>query len=167
MNMDTKPNCILEEIYERFKNSTCPVVTRTIKQAQWSKMGTPNLWLVITPITIHLFIICDGNRNERVLERVTFLKLSPRCIAQTTNITLLPTSNGVETAVTSYLKTPITPVAQLVTRTRRKLNTTPHTHINIQGEELRPILFEEESLEEELTHRPWRTIQESHWPYLA
>ncbi|XP_050497562.1 uncharacterized protein LOC126878736 [Diabrotica virgifera virgifera] len=43
MNMDTKPNCILEEIYERSKNSTCPVVTKTIQQAQWSNMGTPNL----------------------------------------------------------------------------------------------------------------------------
>jgi hypothetical protein len=166
-NMDTQPNCILEEIYERSKNSTCPVVARTIQTAQWSKMGTPNLWLVITPVTIHISIICDGNRSERVLERVTFLKLSPKCIAQTKNITLLPTSSGVDRAVTSYLKSPITPVAQLVARTPRKFNTPLNTYLDIPGGELRHVLLEEESLEQEMTHTQWRSIHESNWHYFV
>uniref|UniRef100_A0A6P7H2M3 Uncharacterized protein LOC114346166 n=1 Tax=Diabrotica virgifera virgifera TaxID=50390 RepID=A0A6P7H2M3_DIAVI len=168
INMDTQSNCILNEYYDRTTNTTCNIIEYMIKEASWLKMSTPNLWLVIPPYAINLAIMCDGSRSEHIINQTSFIKLSPKCVAQTRNITLLTSSNGLETAIGSYLKTPVSPIEELMQRPLMKQINIPRHNIDIRGDVLPNIVLEAEQFDQDISEHTWKTIPNHQWiPHLT
>ncbi|CAG9833256.1 unnamed protein product [Diabrotica balteata] len=66
---------------------------------------------------------------------MSFIKLSAKCVAQTRNITLLTSSNGLKIAIRSYLKTPVSLIEEFMQRPIIKQINIPIHNIDIRGED--------------------------------
>ncbi|EFA12583.2 hypothetical protein TcasGA2_TC001822 [Tribolium castaneum] len=82
-NMETSPNCIIGEIYQRSDPVQCNVVRHSIFTTIWREMYMKNAWMVIVNRSVKVAITCNGRREEASVNGTSIVKITQDCTIKT------------------------------------------------------------------------------------
>lgn len=155
-NIDNNPNCIIDEIYERREQSTCPIRKNALNTTIWKQLDTPNHWMFIAPRPFKIAVICDGKREDVTLKETGIIGIEQTCIIKTK-----------KTMLTSKQTNTVPVLAGFVRPVEVNMSTiTTQSHSNIQEEpviaasdELTGIQEQEESMQKTLQEKTWKVVK--------
>ena len=75
-NIESSPNCVIDEIYQRVDNTTYPVLKRRIQRTTiWKQMYTKNTWLFIMPEVTRIAVTCKRLREDVTLNKTGVISI--------------------------------------------------------------------------------------------
>ncbi|CAH1101873.1 unnamed protein product [Psylliodes chrysocephalus] len=89
-NIETSPNCVIDEIYERPGRNYCHVRKFSTSSVVWQQLHMPNTWLFLTDKPTRIAVTCSGIREDVLLNITGIIKLSEDCVIKTNQNILQP-----------------------------------------------------------------------------
>ncbi|CAH1114773.1 unnamed protein product [Psylliodes chrysocephalus] len=89
-NIETSPNCVIDEIYERPGRNYCHVRQFSTSSIVWQQLHMPNTWLFLTDKPTKIAVTCSGIREDVLLNITGFIKLLEDCVIKTNQNILQP-----------------------------------------------------------------------------
>lgn len=161
-NMETSPNCIIDDIYQRHQNKKCKIRRCTITGINWIQLYTPNSWMYITSKPTNIAITCNGNRQEVLLNTTGIIQMTEDCIIQTKQKIIRPKRLDTVPVVSSYSKASAFDI-DLTTNTLHELNPSVSSFeeepmFTIQGD-LTRLKVGEQQLGQRLENTVWKKVK--------
>lgn len=82
-HIETNPNCIIDIMFHRQPAIQCPAQIFHINQTIWKPLIMQNTWLCITPRPVTTAIICNGLREEVIVNTTSMIQTSSNCTIHT------------------------------------------------------------------------------------
>lgn len=158
-NLEKSSNCILDEIYQRTENTSCPVIKQPIKSTIWKKLYTPNAWMFLSGNKLKVAVICEGIREDVTLNKTGIIQISPNCLIKTNRNILTPKRSDT-TAVLGVMVHPIkVNVSSYSPASNRTISTIDEPVLDVYNS-LKDLESEETSVEQIIKEREWKTLHQ-------
>ncbi|XP_031333712.1 uncharacterized protein LOC116163752 isoform X1 [Photinus pyralis] len=154
--MEDSPNCIIREIYNHTENSNCNIQQHTITSTIWKQLYMENTWMFITKQPTRVAIICNGRRQEVMLNNTGIINLSQDCRLQTRQSILNPRRDKSIMVLGSYIK-------HVNISTQHTKRHPHHVHpleepVVKAGEQLNQLRDKEQELQNHIRETAWQKV---------
>ncbi|XP_059617828.1 uncharacterized protein LOC132262551 [Phlebotomus argentipes] len=87
-DMSKHPSCAIDEVFNRHQGTTCATRKVAVKQVIWKRLNSDNTWFFITEKSTPITIMCNGFREELLLNNTGILHVKRECFVKTSSLTL-------------------------------------------------------------------------------
>ncbi|XP_031342965.1 uncharacterized protein LOC116170601 [Photinus pyralis] len=148
--MEDSPNCIIREIYNHTENSNCNIQQHTITSTIWKQLYMENKQ------PTRVAIICNGRRQEVMLNNTGIINLSQDCRLQTRQSILNPRRDKSIMVLGSYIK-------HVNISTQHTKRHPHHVHpleepVVKAGEQLNQLRDKEQELQNHIRETAWQKV---------
>ncbi|XP_047996213.1 uncharacterized protein LOC125234071 [Leguminivora glycinivorella] len=82
-NMQENKNCIIDLLFKGTEMVNCNTRELNLTTTVWKQLYMPNTWLIMTAESVKASIICDGEREEIMIQNTTVIHIAENCIIKT------------------------------------------------------------------------------------
>lgn len=156
-NLEKSSNCILDEIYQRTENTSCPVLKQPIQSTIWKKLYTPNAWMFLSGSKVKVAVICDGIREDVTLNKTGIIQISQNCLIKTNKNILTPRRSDT-TAVLGVMVHPVKiNVTSYMPASNRTITTIDEPVLDVSNN-LKKLESEETAIKQDVEEKEWRSL---------
>lgn len=162
-NIETSPNCIIDEIYQRSDPTKCKPRKNNILTIIWKQLFMANTWMFIVSKPMQIAVTCNGVREDVLLNTTGIIQISQDCIIKTKMNILAPERVDSISVMASYARS--IPVLENITLEHQVLEEVQEEPVFKSSDKLddrlADLTMKEESLQKRLHETKWHAIHHS------
>lgn len=155
-NIETNPNCVVDEIYHRIGTPPCETRKNVITSTIWKELYMPSTWMYITTKPTQVAITCNGIREDIELKTTGIIQVSQNCIIKTKQNILTPKRITTTPVLSSYSKATTVNFTEIHPHVQTKVEEEP---IFSMSEDLNVIANNARKEENKLQDTHWKQIK--------
>ena len=103
-SIEHSPDCIIDYLYDRKDNFSCPIYKRPVNTIIWKQLYMPNAWMFITVSETRIAVICSGKREDIRINQTGVISVTDDCSIQTGQSILNPVLTANVPVLSSSMK---------------------------------------------------------------
>lgn len=104
-NMPDQPSCLVDEIFNKHEGKLCTTKKVEVKGIIWKRLNKENTWFFMTEKDTQISVVCNGFREETLLNTTGILHVKRNCFIKTKLLTLRSTFEIKLHTTSSYMRT--------------------------------------------------------------
>lgn len=160
-NIQTSPNCIIDEIYQQTEMPRCAIRKNKIGSIIWKQLYMTNTWMFITNKPTKIAITCKGIREDVAINATGIIQISQDCIIQTKQNILTPKMFDTVPVLAGLVKTVQVQIPSNIkwdTNAQHEIETEP---VFRSSDQLGGLRDEEQVFQEDFQGNIWKTVSHS------